>query len=214
MILAVGDSHANFFTNSLPSTRRYSTHSEFNISSWCQNGATVAPLAYTFYNKWLPIFYNNIKQKEVLVNKGDVFIIALGEVDCRAQLSKKYLMNDQLSIKDVVTECVDRLFKGILKIKTDGYIPVAWELAPPNKNLVMNAMKYPCYGDADLRNEIVKEWNSYLEQKCKEHDVSLLHIFDYVSNFNNTDSYIDQIHLNSKLLLPYIIDQLNEIKLS
>ena len=104
--------------------------------------------------------------------------------------------------------------KGILKIKTDGYIPVAWELAPPNKNLVMNAMKYPCYGDADLRNEIVKEWNSYLEQKCKEHDVSLLHIFDYVSNFNNTDSYIDQIHLNSKLLLPYIIDQLNEIKLS
>ena len=214
MILAVGNSHANFFTDSLPNTRGYSKHVEFAISAFCQNGSTVAPLAYTFYQKWLPIFYEGIERKSISVNKGDVLIIALGEVDCRVHLSKKYLENEQLSIKDVVTECVDRLFEAILKIKTDGYTPVAWELAPPNKNLIMSASQYPIHGYVDLRNEIVKEWNSYLGQKCKEHNVPLLHIFDRVSELDDNDSYIDEIHLNSKLLLPYMIEQLKEMDLS
>src|SRR5210317_1321514 len=100
MIVAVGNSHAHFFTNTPPAQRGYSEKEGYCFTSYSLNGTDnkrkidgdiSAPLAYTFYEKWLPILLKRIESQNLPITLSDTIVLVLGEIDCRLHLPRQVL---------------------------------------------------------------------------------------------------------------------------
>lgn len=221
MITVIGNSHAHFFTNTHPAHRGYSSNEEGFFSSYSLNGQLGktqefrAPLAYTFYEKWLPILLKRIETKDIPLQEGSTIVLALGEIDCRVHIPRQVLTNG-MSIKDAVESTALEYFKTPIRLRELGYKVVLWGVHPssnqgPTRGREVHNIPY--VGDVLLRNQITQAWNGFIQYKCKQELFNFISIFDLIIKQDGTTDekfYIDGCHLDTTMLYDHVVERFRE----
>lgn len=204
MIYAIGDSHAAFFSGE-----------EKMQPCWPERSNDILPFfgsirigpatAYQLGSK-----KNIINQviSEIQLLKDDKLMFCFGEVDIRAHLVKKYLLND-VSIEYVVMECVDRYINALLYYKKYKKEIIIWgPIASWSSNKIY---KGPSFGDNFFRNKVSELFNQYLESEAYKNGFQFITFFyDMLnSDFSTNDYFLDDwedshIHL-SQNAMPFVI---------
>ena len=152
------------------------------------------------------------------VNKEtDSLLFCFGEVDIRAHLIKQMGIKN-LTINDVVKECVDRYFDVVNEYKNLGWKIIVWgPIASWHESKQYTGG--PSFGTCMERNDVTKEFNRYLSQLCFNNNIDFVTIFDKMVDENNETlvTYLDDwdgchMHLSQRAM-PLIIDEFNNKKL-
>lgn len=206
IIHCIGNSHVNIFKgideifgdDMLPLFKTFDT------------GPTIAYNFYQhhYYPKAIKYIVDNVNVKD------DYIMLIIGEVDCRWHIPKQAELQNR-NITDVVIECVDRYFKCFLDLKNKGYKVIGWGGHPSTTAGHNDDIHAPVYGECVLRNKTSLLWNSYLEEKCKQHDVpfiSIIHeLIDKDTGLTKMDYFIDYCHLKSSLVMPMVMEKLSRV---
>jgi hypothetical protein len=211
MIYSIGNSHAHFFTGTPPGTQGFgSSQNEYFTS------ISLGPvIAYNFFEHHYPILLNALSQNQIKIQTGDKILLTIGEVDCRWHLPKRANDHKQC-VNDVVHECVDRFFRTHIDLKQRGYDVIGWGGHPTTNDGHNDNQDCPIFGDVLYRNEISKEWSSYLESKCLWNGISFVSIIDDLISIDGTtkmEYYIDYCHLKTESLLGHVVNKFKEKRL-
>jgi hypothetical protein len=203
MIYVFGNSHAHFFTNSTPS--KYGEGE--NKNEYFRSFSLGPVIAYNFCEHHFPTMVHQINN--LPITPLDSIIIAIGEVDCRWHLP--FQANKQnRDYKDIVHECIDRLFLAYRHIKENGYNIIGWGGHPSTTSRHNDDQSEPVYGDCLSRNQISREWSNYLSQKCHDVNIPFISVIDDLINIDGLtkmEYYKDYCHLDSNKFLPFVIDK-------
>jgi len=206
MIYVFGNSHAHFFTDSTPSR---SGEGENRNEHFCS--FSLGPvIAYNFIEHHFPTMINLINQ--LPITPEDKVLIAVGEVDCRWHLPKQASLQNR-SVEEVVKDCINRFFRAHLILQENGYDVIGWGGHPSTTEGHSDVEHSPIFGDCLSRNKISLLWNDYLQQKCDENNikfVSIIRDLINVDGMTKMEYYKDYCHLDSKKLLPSVIDQFRQ----
>lgn len=211
-IYCIGDSHVSMFSgeDGIIKSSIWSTYDKFNIY------IKGPDLAYTMLDKLDKI--NDILKTVPLES---YVLLCFGEIDCRAQFIKQSKKLEK-KIEDIITECSERYIEFVKIVQKKGYKIILWGVTPcvveqPHwyyyeKNL--NVFDCPC-GSYKERMYCKKYFNNILEHKSKENNMLYLSIWDEIVNEEITkkEYFLDDIHLDSKKVLPLIIDEFNNLNL-
>ena len=123
-----------------------------------------------------------------------------------------------LTINDVVKECVDRYFDVVNEYKNLGWKIIVWgPIASWHESKQYTGG--PSFGTCMERNDVTKEFNRYLSQLCFNNNIDFVTIFDKMVDENNETlvTYLDDwdgchMHLSQRAM-PLIIDEFNNKKL-
>lgn len=150
------------------------------------------------------------------IKKGSWVLLSFGEIDCRAHLMKQK-EKQNLSIEDVVKNCVNRYFQFVLEVKRLGYNVIVYAVPPTSNHDVFEDLEeqemFPHYGSFVERNYATKYFNNLLNTKCIENNVLFLSIFNLLlseEGKTNESFFCDCIHLSYKTL-PNIVFELEKI---
>jgi len=204
MIHCIGDSHSAVFSGEDVMQPIYPQTSN-NTSPYFKCYRIGAATAYQLSNKE-PILTQIIQRH---VRDGDKVLFCFGEVDIRAHL-KKQMGEQGISVKEIVKECVDRYFDVLLMYKDRGIDVLAWGvIASWHESKIYTGG--PSFGTNLERNELTKEFNSYLQELCLKNDIVFVSVFEDMTDDNNITipEYLDDwegshIHL-SQTAFPLII---------
>lgn len=187
-IYCVGDSHVDFFKNN----QRFIVH-------------------------WLgPVTAYNLEDKKELfevlndIPKGSYVMLVAGEIDCRAHLEKQTNLQNRFLI-DVVSDCVDKYFKVIKKLKELYFKPIIWGVTASSIEQIDKG-EYKSFGDCKNRNYITSLFNKRLKYWSEKEDIPMISIFEKLIDDNyltKTKYYKDAIHLSPKVM-PWVIKQLEK----
>ena len=205
MIYAIGDSHASFFSGEERMQPCWPEQSN-NILPYFSSIRIGPATAYQLDSKRRIII--RVIESLNLKNE-DKLMFCFGEVDIRAHLVKKYLLND-LTIESIVQECVSRYIKALLYYKKFNKEIIIWgPIASWSSNKVY---KGPSYGDNFFRNKVSEVFNQYLEFEASKNGFEFITFFYKMLNddFTTNDFYLDDwddshIHL-SQNAMPFILE--------
>ena len=209
MMYCFGNSHAHFFTDSSPGTfgEGEKKHEHFRSFS-------LGPvIAYNFIAHHFPTMIQMVNK--LPLKPEDPLLIAIGEVDCRWHLPKQ-AESQKGNVKDIVHECIDRLFQAHLHLQECGYRVVGWGGHPSTNDGHNDDLNCPVYGDVQKRNEISLEWSDYLEKRCKEAKIEFVSIIRDLINVDKTtkmEYYKDYCHLDPAKYLPVVVEKFKIQKL-
>lgn len=206
MIYAIGDSHAAFFSGEDKMQPCWPERSN-NILPFFESIRIGPATAYQLGSKKNII---NHVISEIKLLKDDKLMFCFGEVDIRAHLVKKYLLND-VSIEYIVKECVDRYINALLYYKKYKKEIIIWgPIASWSSNKIY---KGPSFGDNFFRNKVSDLFNQYLESEAYKYDLQFITFFyDMLnSDFSTNDCFLDDwedshIHL-SQNAMPFVIEK-------
>lgn len=204
MIHCIGDSHSAVFSGEEVMQPIYPQPSN-NTSPHFRCYRIGAATAYQLNNKEFII--NQIIDTHVGLD--DKVLFCFGEVDIRSHL-KKQMDEQNVTVQEIVKECVDRYFQVIFMYKNRGVDVMAWgPIASWHESKIYTGG--PTFGTNLERNEITKEFNEYLHKLCDENNIGFVSIFDDMTDDNNITipEYLDNwegshIHL-SQSAMPLII---------
>lgn len=208
MIHCVGDSHSSVFSGKDEMQPIWPERSDDKLSFF--RSYRIGPAtAYQLENK-----IQIINEIVNLLKPNDSLLFCFGEVDIRAHLKKQMDIQGK-SIKEVVTECVDRYVHVLLYYKNLGLDVIAWgPIASFHDDKAYTSG--PSFGTGYERNLITKEFNQYLEERCYENNIKFVTIFNKMvdENLQTKHVYLDDweachIHLNQKSL-PLILEAFKE----
>ncbi len=211
MIHCVGDSHSSVFSGKDEIQPIWPERSDDRLPFF--RSYRIGPAtAYQLENK-IPIIDEIMSQ----VGPEDHLLFCFGEVDIRAHLKKQMDLQGR-SIKDVVTECVDRYVHVLLHYKNRGIKVIAWgPIATFHEDKPYTSG--PSFGTSHERNQITKEFNDYLKQRCDENGIYFVSIFNKMvdENLATKHVYLDDweachIHLNQQSI-PLILEVFKEKEL-
>jgi hypothetical protein len=209
MIWVWGNSHAHFFTDSTPSQYGEGEKQNEHFRSF-----SLGPvIAYNFIVHHFPTMIQWVNQLPITEN--DYILLNIGEVDCRWHLPKQAEIQRR-DVLELTRECVDRFFQAHLILKEAGYQVIGWGGHPSTTRGHDDNPNEPVYGDCLSRNKITLEWSQHLERKCKENDLRFVSIVEELINVDGLtkmEYYKDYCHLDSKKLLPLVIEKFKELKL-
>lgn len=214
MIHTFGNSHVNFFTNSLPQNRNKTILDPF-ISY--PLGPTIA---YNFYEHYYAKVLDMLNTS-IIDKKNDYVMLVVGEVDCRWHLPYQIHQQNK-NYKDVIEECIDRFFRCHLDLKRLGYKVISWGGHPSTIDGHNDNPNCPIWGDCNYRNLISMYWSDYLEYKSKNNQIEFISIIKDLIYESNDDKnniqyltkmeyYIDYCHLNSNKYLNSVINKFNNL---
>lgn len=209
MIHCIGDSHSAVFSGEekmqeiwpIPAANKIPFFKSYRIGP-----AT----AYQLSNKRNII--NNIISTEY--KDGDYLMFCFGEVDIRAHLIKQSQQQNR-SIEEIVTECVERYFSVVLEYKNKGYKMITWgPIASWNANRPYTGG--PSFGTDLERNYTTRLFNEKLKTMCEANGIIFVTIFyDMLNEDGSTNLfYLDDwdgshMHLSQRAM-PKIIEKFEE----
>lgn len=203
MIYCFGNSHAHFFTDSKPQTPGWGE----NQNEYFRSYSLGAVIAYNFYEHHFPKMIEVINGLDMKQN--DWILIAVGEVDCRWHLPK-HAEKQGRPLEEVVKECVDRFFWAHLYLKENGYDVIGWGGHPSTTAGHSDVEHSPIYGDCLSRNKTSLLWNDHLQKLCLQNEIkfsSIIRDLINVDGLTKMEYYKDYCHLDSKKLLPVVIEK-------
>lgn len=213
MIHCIGDSHSSVFSGKDEMMPIWPQRSE-DITEYFKSYRIGPATAYQLENK--KSILNDIIHS--MVDKdNDYVLFCFGEVDIRAHLIKQIELQN-LTIKEVVKECVDRYINVVIDYKNQGYNTIVWG---PISSWSLNKpyTTGPSFGSETERNNVTKEFNNYLSNVCEKNNIKFVTIFyDMINSELLTKyEYLDDwdgchIHLNQKSL-PLIINEFKKNRL-
>lgn len=199
----IGDSHTSFFTGYNMIQREYP----------CVGKSVVTKI--TTYRIGAPLAYNLCEKKSKsqsreklfeIINKldckKDLILLSFGEIDCRAHL-KKHAEKRDISLLEIVHECLQRYLIVIKEIQQKGFKVVVWNAIPTAMGLEDNLSEYPYYGNYLERNNLCILFNEELRKYSIEFNFFYLGTYEKIINkklITNDKYYFDKVHLSSKLL--------------
>lgn len=137
----------------------------------------------------------------------DTILLCFGEIDIRAHIGFKP------SIDKAIIECVDRYVSVLEILKNKGYnVGVFAPYASLPNELIYDVGRN--YGNSQMRNRITTKFNDYLKHKTDNLGMVFKDIHKSMLNPDYSSNKIyfkDNIHA-SKEVLPFIIEELKEIK--
>jgi len=220
MIYAMGNSHANFFSNSHPGVIGWGDHTRYPELGWkgtrneyfmsysanFHNPEYRHVLAHKFVERHFPYIINAINQ--VPMTKKDYIMFIVGEIDCRWHFPKK-IKTQNCTVDGVLTEEMEYFFPAFLYLKENGYNIVGWGGHPSTTKGHNNDPDNPIYGDCLLRNEISLKWNDLLKDRCQQNDIKFISIIRNLINpggFTKMEYFWDDYHLKPSVL-PIVIEK-------
>jgi len=211
-IYCIGDSHTSIFSgeDGIINSSNWSIHDKFNIY------IKGPDLAYTMLDKLDEI--NNILK---IVPLESYVLLCFGEIDCRAQFIKQSKKIEK-NVEDIIIECAERYIEFAKNVQKNGYKIILWGVTPCIVNqphwyyYEKNLNVFDCpYGSYEERMYCKKLFNNILKEKTKKNNMLYLSIWNKIVSKKNTkkEYFLDDIHLDSKKVLPFIIDEFNNSKL-
>jgi len=202
MIHCIGNSHANFFTDTHPGTvDKWNTKGFFSSMS-------IGPvIAYNFIDNHLDKLIEAIDSIGNL-KKSDKILLVVGEVDCRWHLPAQIHLQKR-DMEDVVDECVERFFEVTKFLVASGLNPIGWGGHPTTTTEHDENPRQPIFGCCEDRNDISRRWNHKLEELCLNDNIPFVSIVDSLINEENLtkmEYYRDYCHLDSIKLLPEVTE--------
>jgi len=209
-IYCIGDSHANFFSG-LDSIQ----------SSWPEKSIDLIPFFKSF--RLGPVLAYNLckantksKGREKLfailkrIPKESTILLCFGEIDCRAHLLKQAEIQN-IKIKTIIKECVDRYIPVIDEIKNLNYNVVVWNVIPSSPTGFPDKPAYPTYGTCRERNDVSRLFNQFLEEQLTNKNIQFISIFEKLIDENGLTLarfLMDELHL-SQAAMPLAIKKIN-----
>jgi len=217
MIYIIGDSHVSAFSGT-EKTHEGLKHiqPDYNVQYRMKNGQIQqlqpkinrfeqrvpnfcpikigSPTAYNSYNK-LPVIEQVIEEYGVTAD--DFVFLCFGEIDIRHHIGFR-ADEEGITITDGIRKCVDRYLETLLYLKNKNinvgaYAPMA-QSALPGSNI---------YKDVVFRNGMTIEFNTYLKEKCEEHNIPVADIsLKMMMPDGKTDLYylLDGHHLSQNAM--------------
>lgn len=130
----------------------------------------------------------------------------LGEIDCRVHIINQFIKNNK-NIDYNMKEIIDRYMMCVIDLKKKGYKPIVFAIHPPT-TVIVNFQ--------DII-KIVWLYNEVLKEKCIIHSVIFCNVFYELmisSDVPNDTLYIDDIHLNGKLVRSIYEKKIQELILN
>ena len=209
MIHCIGDSHSAVFSGEEVMQPQWPLLASNKLPYF--NSYRIGPAtAYQLETKKSII--DNILENHY--KEGDSVLFCFGEVDIRAHIIKQSSLQNR-TIQDLIKECVDRYFDVILSYKNKGINCMVWGVIAS-----WHESKYysggPSFGTCIERNRVTEEFNKYIEEVCKFHNIGFISIFydmideNYETNTDYLDNWLDcHIHLN-QTAMPIILKKFTE----
>jgi hypothetical protein len=147
----------------------------------------------------------------------NIFILCYGEVDCRCYIKKQLLLNDKLSSTEIIHKLVDAYFATIKNNINEYKKIIICSVTPPQSQAKYEMLngpithEFPFVGSDEERVEYTKYMNTYISQKCQEHDYLFFDIYDHYANEDgilNWDLSDKICHIAKN---EFILDKLEEI---
>jgi hypothetical protein len=215
----MGNSHANFFSNSHPGLigwgdcTRYSelgwkgTRSDYFISYSANfhNPHYRHVLAHKFVDRHFSFIINALNQVEM--TEEDMVMLIVGEIDCRWHIPKQVDIQNR-PIRDVVEEWINDFFPAFVHLKNNGYNVIGWGGQPSTTAGHNNDPENPVYGTCLHRNEISLVWNDLLEKRCRDNNMKFVSIIKQLINpdgLTKMEYYMDYCHL-IQAAMPMVIE--------
>lgn len=210
MIHCIGDSHSAVFSGKEEMQPIWPERSD-DKTPFFRSYRIGPATAYQLENKITII--NEIISTNVNINT-DYVLFCFGEVDIRAHLVKQANLQN-ISILEIIKECVDRYFKVLLKYKESGVQVIVWgPIASWHDSKQYTGG--PSFGTCLERNIVTEQFNIYLEQLCNKNKIKFITLFYKMIDENKITKpeYLDcwegsHIHL-SQTAMPLIIDLFKE----
>ncbi len=207
MIYLFGNSHVNFFTKKSPGYKKPSSFEYFH-------SIPLGPIiAYNFFDHHYPKVLNFLSSNQL--TNDDYIMLIVGEVDCRWHIPFQSLKQN-IDIESLTTNCVNRFYKSYFDLKSKGYNVISWGGHPSTNQNHNNNPTSPIFGDYILRNNISKLWNNCIEHLSNENNIPHISIVnDLINDDGSTkmEYFTDYCHLDSNVLLDYVVDKFKEKKL-
>lgn len=205
MIHCVGNSHAYFFTGT--DVVRGKTWHELkpkDKSPHFKSYNIGAATAWNFPNKHI----RNVRN--LRIKHGERLMLVLGEVDCRWHIPHPFKHKRNPVLLDWpahLVQTIDRYFAGI-EVLAKFYDVCIWGVHPPSRNEL--GPEFPMYGNCEFRTEIVRMWNRYCWEKCKQLGIDFYCIFWNLvkdDGMVNQDYLLDDCHLSQKAM-PFALKEM------
>jgi hypothetical protein len=205
-IYCIGDSHVNVFSGHDVMQKEWpAKHTDLIplLSSYRLG----AHLAYSLHKKDSEArkkLFSSIKK----IPKGSYILLCYGEIDCRVHLLKQSIKQN-IKLKLVVDDCVDKYFSVIKEVDKLGYRVLVWGVIPSTK-FKIEYQEFPTYGTNFQRNKVTGLFNERLKMNCDRYQMPFLDITNFLLNADGTTNmnmYSDPIHISSKTI-PYILSEI------
>jgi hypothetical protein len=163
---------------------------------------------YNFF--WRSDYYERVLNDIAHIDKGSSYVsLFIGEIDCRVHIGRR--IESGTSLTDGVEEVVDRYFLNIIDLKQKGYKPLVFAIQPTSDHPSCPLTDCPATGSPEFRNKITREFNRFLERKCKIHAVPFISIFDkLMKSENEVDMtyFMDYVHLRGSLVRSMYVEEM------
>jgi hypothetical protein len=209
MIHCIGDSHVSVFSGQDPIVPFFPPKHDEDRTRYFRTYRSFTPTAYNFINH-LDRILHALSDKD---KDNDYALIVAGEIDCRFHLPRKIATNN-LSIDEVVNECVDRFTQVFIELINKGWRCIAW--GPCASTWETFHPELPIHGDMVHRNIITKKFNDKLYENAKSINIPFLSMFPKLINENNEtirEYYMDMLHLKSIKMIDIIIEEFKKANL-
>jgi hypothetical protein len=209
MIYCIGNSHANFFTNTAPGAYLRWSKGDIFMSYFAN-----PMIAYNFKNNHYLEVVKALKDVGSFSMESDYVMPIVGEIDCRWHLPFQ-INKQERNVESVVEECVDRYFQSILDFKSEGYNIVVWGGHPSTTGGHDDRPSSPVYGECLGRNKIAKYWSDSLEKLCLFHKIPFVALVDELidsDGLTRMEHFRDNFHLKSDTgLVEIVIEKLRSV---
>ena len=212
MIYALGNSHAQFFTDTHPGTLGVGVKLPHFISYQgnFKNHQYPHVLAHKFTERHYPNMIEVINSFNITSN--DYIMFVVGEIDCRWHFPKKIKTRNS-SIEEILGQTMDQFFPAFIDLKNNGYNVLGWGGHPSTTRGHSDDPANPIYGDCLTRNEISLAWSNLLEKKCSDHNMKFISIVRDLIDENGLtkmEYFMDDYHLTPKAM-PFVLKKLDSI---
>jgi len=187
----IGDSHCLSFVNQNLKFNKIS----YKILPKLINGAKAWHLGNEETNLFKKLFVNHLKN----IEEGSIVFLSFGEIDCRIdegiinvflKNNPKQTMNKIIhnTVRNYVNFCYDHINKRNLSCYIFG-IPAPIIIKDDER--------------VDLFKNLIKKFNLYLKNICKEKEINFVDVYAYTKNkmdISNEKYMLDNCHLNFKFI--------------
>jgi len=136
-------------------------------------------------------------------NRGDIFILVFGEIDCRIHIYNQYEKNKgESTISELIDKTIANYGDVLNQLEQLGINFAVYSVPPAGKT--ETTFGYSHYASREMRGMITGEFNQKLKLLCRERGYKFLDVYSAVCDRNGfmRDEYaFDDTHLNPWIIL-------------
>jgi hypothetical protein len=149
----------------------------------------------------------NIVQSVDFNKDQDYIMFVLGEYDCRWSINDESIQNNE-NVDSVIENYATKYLLLMQYYLNQGYKIICWGAQIINTFGSSGDCSETAFADnVSSRNNVPLKWNTVLKNKCFENNIPFLSIFEMLTSLH----FLDSIHLNGKMIIPFLIEQIPDV---